>query len=85
MWEEDSADGSGIVPPTTRSVGDGRTAEGVHTEEVHSRASAKNARGWIHRLITTESVADARINNHARASDTEAEFSIGREIEDRSD
>jgi hypothetical protein len=55
------------------------------TEEAHPRASAENVGGWIHRLITTESVADARINNHARTSDTGAEFSHGREIEDWSD
>jgi hypothetical protein len=55
------------------------------TEEAHLRASAENAGARIHRLITTESVADARINNHARTSDTGAEFSRGREIEDWSD
>jgi hypothetical protein len=82
---EDSADGSKIVPPSSRSVGDGRTAEGVHKEVAHPRAPAEDAGGPIHRLITTESVADARINNHARASDTEAEFSRGCESEDRSD
>jgi hypothetical protein len=47
---EDSADGSRIVPPSSRSIGDGRIAEGVHKEEVHLRAPAEDAGGPIHRL-----------------------------------
>jgi hypothetical protein len=47
---EDSADGSRIVPPSSRSVGDGQTAEGVHKEEAHPRAPAEDAGGPIHRL-----------------------------------
>jgi hypothetical protein len=47
---EDSADGSRIVPPSSRAVGDGQTAEGVHKEEAHPRAPAEDAGGPIHRL-----------------------------------
>jgi hypothetical protein len=47
---EDSADGSRIVPPSSHSVGDGRTAEGFHKEVAHPRAPAEDAGGPIHRL-----------------------------------
>jgi hypothetical protein len=59
---EDSADGSRIVPPSSRFVGDRRTVEGVHKEEAHPQALAEDAGGRIHRSITT----DARAGESAR-------------------